>query len=91
MRDPRAAEHGPGGWCDLKRKQIVVGAGLANGQVRTLVHEIAHALGIGYAQYGREQARGGRQVTLPCCKVCRLRDGSVAEYCSYIDITPVYA
>jgi hypothetical protein len=49
-------EHGPGGWCDPKRKQIVIGAGPANGQVRTLVHEIAHALGIGYEQYGREQA-----------------------------------
>jgi ketosteroid isomerase-like protein len=33
----------------------------------------------------------GGQVTLPCCNVFRLRDGSVAEYRSYIDITPVYA
>jgi antirestriction protein ArdC len=49
-------EHGPGGWCDPKRKQIVIGDGPANGIVRTLVHEIAHALGIGYEQYGREQA-----------------------------------
>ena len=32
-----------------------------------------------------------RQVTLPRCNVFRLRDGSVAEYRSYIDVTPVYA
>ena len=48
--------HGPGGWCDAKRAQIIVATGPANGQVRTLTHEIAHALGIGYEQYGREQA-----------------------------------
>ncbi len=28
---------------------------------------------------------------MPCGNVFRLRDGSVAEYRSYIDITPVYA
>ena len=49
-------EDGPGGWCDAKRKEIVVAAGPANRQVRTLVHELAHALGLGYEQYGREQA-----------------------------------
>ena len=30
--------------------------GPPNRQVRTLVHELAHALGVGYEQYGREQA-----------------------------------
>ena len=49
-------ENGPGGWCDPKHKQIVIADGPANAIVRTLVHEIAHALGIGYEQYGREQA-----------------------------------
>ena len=49
-------EHGPGGWCDDKQKQIVIGTAPANRQVRTLVHELAHALGVGYEQYGREQA-----------------------------------
>jgi ketosteroid isomerase-like protein len=33
----------------------------------------------------------GGKVTLPCCNVFKLRDGLVAEYRSYIDITPVYA
>jgi hypothetical protein len=47
---------GPGGWCDHKHKQIVVAIGPANRQVRTLVHELAHALGVGYEQYGRERA-----------------------------------
>ena len=30
--------------------------GPANRQVRTLLHELAHALGVGYDQYGREKA-----------------------------------
>jgi hypothetical protein len=46
-----------GGWCDPKRRRIVVDAGLpANAQVRVLVHELAHALGVGYAQFGRARA-----------------------------------
>jgi len=49
-------DHGPGRWCDDKHKQIVIGTGPANRQVRTLVHELAHALGVGYEQYGWEQA-----------------------------------
>jgi len=49
-------DHGPSGWCDRTAKQIVVAAGPANRQVRTLVHELAHALGLAYHQYGRERA-----------------------------------
>jgi hypothetical protein len=49
-------DDGPGGWCDPKRRQIVVASGPANREVRTLVHELAHALGLGYGQYGREKA-----------------------------------
>lgn len=46
-----------GGWCDQKRRRIVVDADQAvNGQVRVLVHELAHALGVGYREYGRHQA-----------------------------------
>jgi len=38
-----------GGWCDLKAKQIAVDADVpANAQVRTLVHEVTHALGVDY-------------------------------------------
>jgi hypothetical protein len=45
------------GWCDNTARCIVVNSALpANGQVRVLVHEIAHALGIGYRDYGRHQA-----------------------------------
>lgn len=48
---------GTGGWCDLKEKQIVVdGDVAANAQVRTLVHELTHALGVDYAKYSRAQA-----------------------------------
>jgi hypothetical protein len=46
-----------GGWCDANAKRIVVDAAApANGRVRTLVHECAHALGIDYERYSRAQA-----------------------------------
>jgi ketosteroid isomerase-like protein len=32
----------------------------------------------------------GSELTLPCCNVFRLRDGAVADYRVYMDITPVY-
>jgi hypothetical protein len=45
------------GWCDSRKHEIVVNELLpANAQVRVLVHEIAHALGIGYHDYGRRRA-----------------------------------
>ncbi len=45
------------GYCESTRKLIAVEQTLpANAQVRVLVHEIAHALGVGYAEYGRERA-----------------------------------
>jgi hypothetical protein len=45
------------GWCDNERREIVVRDDLpANGQVRVLVHELAHALGVGYRDYGRRRA-----------------------------------
>ena len=64
-------EHGPGGWCDVKRRQIVVATGPANQQVRTLTHELAHAHGVGYEQYTRAQA----EVLVDCVTYCVL--GSV--------------
>jgi hypothetical protein len=46
-----------GGWCDPSAQRIVVDADVsANAKVRTLVHEIAHALGVDYATYSRAQA-----------------------------------
>lgn len=46
-----------GGWCDRRAKRIVVDAGTpANGRLRTLVHETAHALGGDYERYPREQS-----------------------------------
>jgi hypothetical protein len=45
------------GWCDTQRRQIAVdGRAPANTQVRTLIHECAHALGIDYQRYPRSQA-----------------------------------
>ncbi|MGH3026092.1 MAG: ArdC-like ssDNA-binding domain-containing protein, partial [Gaiellaceae bacterium] len=46
-----------GGWCDHDAKRVAVDASQpVNAQVRILVHELAHALGIGYREYGRHQA-----------------------------------
>jgi antirestriction protein ArdC len=45
------------GWCDAAKHEVVVNSNVAaNAQVRVLVHEIAHALGVGYKDYGRQQA-----------------------------------
>jgi hypothetical protein len=46
-----------GGWCDPAAKEIVIDADAPpNARVRTLVHEITHALGVHYDGYGRERA-----------------------------------
>lgn len=46
-----------GGWCDTKAKEIALSSDLPpNGQVRVLVHELAHALGITYTTHTRAQA-----------------------------------
>jgi hypothetical protein len=45
------------GWCDSNEREIVLNSGLpVNAQVRVLVHELAHALGAGYRDYGRQRA-----------------------------------
>ena len=33
----------------------------------------------------------GKELALPCCNVFRLRNGAVADYRVYMDISPVYA
>jgi hypothetical protein len=46
-----------GGWCDQKARRIVVDAGQPpNARLRILIHETIHALGVGYAEYGRQRA-----------------------------------
>jgi N-terminal domain of anti-restriction factor ArdC len=46
-----------GGWCDHDGKRVAVDASQpVNAQVRILVHELAHAIGVGYRDYGRNQA-----------------------------------
>jgi hypothetical protein len=46
-----------GGWCDQKARRIVVDADQPpNARLRILLHETIHALGVGYAEYGRERA-----------------------------------
>ena len=64
----RLSDGGPAGWCDAKRKLIVVATGPANRQVRTLTHEIAHGHGLGYAELGRERC----EVLVDCVTHCVL-------------------
>lgn len=46
-----------GGWCDRSAGRIVVDASQpVNAQVRILVHELAHAMGVDYERYGRRRA-----------------------------------
>jgi hypothetical protein len=53
----RPLEGSADGWCDNSNKEIVVNSRLApNAQVRVLVHDLAHALGIGYREHGRRRA-----------------------------------
>jgi hypothetical protein len=53
----RALDGSADGWCDSDAHEIVVNDRTPpNARVRVLVHEIAHALGIGYADFGRRRA-----------------------------------
>jgi antirestriction protein ArdC len=47
-----------GGYCDHRARRIVVSRNVEapNARVRVLVHELAHAHGVGYSEYGREDA-----------------------------------
>lgn len=55
--DPTGRESGAEGWCRPGEKRIwVKDTGAPNAQVKILTHEIAHALGIGYDEFGREGA-----------------------------------
>ena len=48
---------GVGGWCDRKSRTIVLDESAAgNARLRTLIHETAHALGVDYQRFSREQA-----------------------------------
>lgn len=46
-----------GGWCDPRAQRIVVDVDVPpNARVRSLVHEITHALGVDYSKYSRAHA-----------------------------------
>src|SRR3954453_9221608 len=48
---------GSGGWCDRPNQRIVVDADAPpNAQLRIVIHETAHALGIDYQTYTRQHA-----------------------------------
>jgi len=72
-----------GGWCDQKARRIVVdGDQPANAQLRILVHETIHGLGVGYAEYGRERAEVivDTATHLVCSSVGLRVDGETVPY-----------
>lgn len=45
------------GWCDYEEREIIVNEDVSpNAQVRVLVHELAHAQGVSYKDFGRRKA-----------------------------------
>jgi hypothetical protein len=72
-----------GGWCDSKRRRIVVDADQpTTAQLRILVHETVHALGVGYAEYGRERAEVivDTATAIACASVGLRVDGESIPY-----------
>jgi hypothetical protein len=72
-----------GGWCDQKARRIVVDADQpANAQLRILIHETIHGLGVGYAEYGRERAEVivDTATHLVCSSVGLRVDGETVPY-----------
>jgi N-terminal domain of anti-restriction factor ArdC len=69
-----------GGWCDPQLKRIVVDANVpANAQLRTLIHETAHALGVDYVRYPRAQAEVIVDTVVFCPLSAEARVGVWAE------------
>jgi hypothetical protein len=76
-----AVDGSAGGWCDAKRRRIVVDAAVpANARVRVLVHELAHALGVGYQQFGRARAEVIVDTYIVCSSVGLDTSGSTVPY-----------
>jgi hypothetical protein len=71
-----------GGWCDSKRRRIVVDDQPANAQLRILLHETVHALGVGYTEYGREGAEVivDTATAIACASVGLRVDGESIPY-----------
>jgi hypothetical protein len=72
-----------GGWCDQKVRRIVVDADApANAQLRILIHETIHALGIGYAEHGRKRAEVivDTATAIACASVGLRVDGDSIPY-----------
>jgi hypothetical protein len=71
-----------GGWCDQNARRIVVDADQpANARLRILIHETIHALGVGYAEYGRERAEVivDTATHLACSSIGLRVDGAVCR------------
>jgi hypothetical protein len=72
-----------GGWCDQNARRIVVDADQpANARLRILIHETIHALGVGYAEYGRERAEVivDTATHLACSSIGLRVDGETVPY-----------
>ncbi|MDQ5834834.1 MAG: hypothetical protein M3550_17570, partial [Actinomycetota bacterium] len=72
-----------GGWCDARAKRIVVDADApANAQLRILIHETVHGMGVGYERFGRERAEVivDTAAHLACSSVGLIVDGETVPY-----------
>lgn len=72
-----------GGWCNQKNRRIVVdSAQPTNAQLRILIHETIHALGVGYAEYGRRRAEVivDTATHLACSSIGLRVDGETVPY-----------
>jgi hypothetical protein len=73
------------GFCDSKTRRIVVDADAApDAQLRTLIHECAHGLGIDYTSYSRAQAEvivGTVIFWLGCCESAITASRSMSDSC----------
>jgi len=72
-----------GGWCDQTNRRIVVDSVQpVNAQLRILIHETIHALGVGYAEYGRQRAEVivDTATDLVCSSIGLRVDGETVPY-----------
>jgi ketosteroid isomerase-like protein len=78
----------------IGKREFIAGRGALRNSIRGFHHEIVSLEEVGIDAVIVEMnvtytLLDGSSVTVPCCDVFRLRDGLIADYRIYIDISPV--
>ena len=78
----------------IGKREFIAGRGALRNSIRGVHHEIVSLEEVGIDAVIVEMnvtytLLDGSSVTVPCCDVFRLRDGLIADYRIYIDISPV--